>query len=84
MGTLGQTDWHGPVATVLEHQDARFEEGMLIGVEAFPARSGVGNAGFEQNHLVTVDGLELVTKTPLIRHDRQTPVPEMAPDQESA
>lgn len=78
--------FEGPpyVSTVLEHQDARFEEGMFIGIEAFLARSGVGNAGFEQNYLVTVDGLELVTKTPMIWHDRQTPVPELALDQESA
>ena len=62
--------FEGPpyISSVLAHQDARFEEGMLIGVEAFLARRGVGNAGFEQNYLVTADGLELVTTTPMLWH----------------
>lgn len=48
--------------------DAVFEEGMLIGVEAFLAKKHIGNVGFEQNYLVTADGVELVTKTPLLWH----------------
>ncbi len=61
--------FEGPpyISTVLEH-DAVFEEGMLIGVEAFLARNGVGNAGFEENYLVTRDGLELLTTTPMLWH----------------
>lgn len=61
--------FEGPpyISTVLEH-DAVFEEGMLIGVEAFLARNGVGNAGFEENYLVTADGLDLLTTTPMLWH----------------
>lgn len=62
--------FEGPpyISTVLEHGDARFEEGMLIGVEAFLARKGLGNAGFEQNYLVTETGVELVTNSPMLWH----------------
>lgn len=62
--------FEGPpyISTVLDHQNAVFEEGMLIGVEAFLARKGVGNAGFEQNYLVGAQGLELVTDTPMRWH----------------
>lgn len=79
--------FEGPpyISTVLEHQDAVFEEGMLIGVEAFLARDGVGNAGYEQNYLVTANGLELVTTTPMIWHDRQTaPLEAFRPKREIA
>ncbi|WP_282604338.1 M24 family metallopeptidase [Pelagibius sp. Alg239-R121] len=77
--------FEGPpyISTVLEHQNAVFEEGMLIGVEAFLARKGVGNAGFEQNYLVTATGLECVTTTPMLWHRRQTPQPETAPDRKT-
>lgn len=62
--------FEGPpyISTVLDHQDAVFQEGMLIGVEAFLARDGVGNAGFEQNYLVGKSGLELITDTPMRWH----------------
>ncbi len=62
--------FEGPpyISTVLDHGGARFEEGMLIGVEAFLARNGLGNVGFEQNYLVTGSGLELVTRTPMLWH----------------
>ncbi len=62
--------FEGPpyISSVLDHGGARFEEGMLIGLEAFLARKGVGNVGFEQNYLVGRDGLELVTDTPMLWH----------------
>ena len=62
--------FEGPpyISTVLDHGNAIFEEGMLIGVEAFLARKGLGNVGFEQNYLVTATGLELVTRTPMLWH----------------
>lgn len=62
--------FEGPpyISTVLDHQDAVFAEGMLIGIEAFLARDGVGNAGFEENFLVGREGLELITTTPMIWH----------------
>ncbi|MSP83729.1 MAG: aminopeptidase P family protein [Alphaproteobacteria bacterium] len=43
-----------------------FQEGMVMGVEAFLARSGVGAAGFEQNVIVGKDGAELLTTTPML------------------
>lgn len=62
--------FEGPpyISTTLAHEDAVFEEGMLIGVEAFLARKSIGNAGFEQNYLVTETGVELVTRTPMLWH----------------
>ena len=62
--------FEGPpyISTILEHQNAKFEAGMLIGLEAFLARDGVGNVGFEQNYLVNEDGLELITTTPMLWH----------------
>ena len=46
-----------------------FREGMAMGVEAFFGREGQGSAGFEQNILVVEDGIELLTKTPMIFWD---------------
>lgn len=62
--------FEGPpyISTILDHQNAKFETGMLIGVEAFLARDGVGNVGFEQNYLVNDSGLELITTTPMLWH----------------
>lgn len=62
--------FEGPpyISSVLPHGDAVFAEGMLVGVEAFLARDGVGNAGFEQNYLVTPNGAELLTTTPMLWH----------------
>lgn len=62
--------FEGPpyISTAFDPGDARFAAGMFIGVEAFLARDGVGNAGFEQNYIVTGDGLELLTRTPMIWH----------------
>jgi len=62
--------FEGPpyISSVLAHDGAVFAEGMLIGVEAFLARKGVGNAGFEQNYLVTAAGTELLTTTPMLWH----------------
>ena len=41
---------------------------MVLGVEAFVQRKGVGSAGFEQNAIVGADGLELLTTTPILYH----------------
>lgn len=62
--------FEGPpyISTVMDHQNAVFAEGMLIGIEAFLARDGVGNVGFEENYLVGKNGLELITTTPMIWH----------------
>ena len=42
-----------------------FEADMVLGIEAFYAREGVGNAGFEQNIIVTEDGAEVLSNTPM-------------------
>lgn len=41
-------------------------ENMVISTEAFLNLPGVGNAGFEQNFIVTKTGTELLTTTPMI------------------
>jgi Xaa-Pro aminopeptidase len=43
-----------------------FEDGMVMGVEAFVAHAGVGSAGFEQNIIVGKSGAEIVTDTPML------------------
>jgi len=45
--------------------DDVIEENMVGSSECFLARSGIGAAGFEQNYIVTKDGIELITKTPM-------------------
>jgi len=56
------------ISNTFDHLDARFEEGMVLGVEAFVQRRGVGSAGFEQNAIVGAGGLELLTTTPMLYH----------------
>jgi Xaa-Pro aminopeptidase len=43
-----------------------FLENMVVSTEAFLNLPGVGNAGFEQNFIVTRNGTELLTTTPMI------------------
>jgi Xaa-Pro aminopeptidase len=43
-----------------------FEEGMVMGVESFLTYPGVGTAGFEQNLIVVHDGVEVLTRTPML------------------
>jgi Xaa-Pro dipeptidase len=43
------------------------QPGMVLGVEAFLHRTGVGLAGFECNVVVTDTGAEVLDKTPMIR-----------------
>jgi Xaa-Pro dipeptidase len=42
------------------------QAGMVLGVEAFLAREGVGVAGFERNLIVTESGVELLETTPML------------------
>jgi len=49
--------------------DDIFEEGMALGVEAFFGQPGLGSAGFEQNMLVSADGIELLTSSPMLWWD---------------
>ena len=44
----------------------KFEENMVMGVEAFLGRKDVGSAGFEQNVIVTGTGTELITTSPML------------------
>jgi len=44
----------------------RLEENMVLGVEVFLGKAGVGSAGFEQNFIVRAGGNELLTTTPMI------------------
>jgi Xaa-Pro aminopeptidase len=66
IGQFWEQPWLG--ADALEGVE-HFEEGMVMGVEAFLAHDGVGSAGFEQNLIITKDGPELLTKTPMIFWD---------------
>jgi len=52
--------------TVPGFADFVLEENMVVGIEAFFTRAGVGSAGFEQNLIVTKDGPELLTTTPML------------------
>ena len=50
-------------------EDDIIEEGMALGVEAFFGTEDLGSTGFEQNLLVTAEGTEIITKTPMIWWD---------------
>ncbi len=57
------------ISTTMGEPGDVFEENMAFGVEAFLARTGVGSAGFEQNILVTAEGIELLTTSPMYSWD---------------
>jgi Xaa-Pro aminopeptidase len=42
------------------------EENMVMGVEAFLGKKGIGSAGFEQNVIIGRDGAELITTSPML------------------
>jgi Xaa-Pro dipeptidase len=44
------------------------EEGMVLGIEAFLSREGVGAAGFEQNVIVGARGAEVLIEVPMLLH----------------
>jgi Xaa-Pro dipeptidase len=46
--------------------DEPLQAGMVVAAEAFLTHKGIGTAGFEQNLIVTSDGSELLTRTPMI------------------
>ncbi|MBS0578093.1 MAG: aminopeptidase P family protein [Proteobacteria bacterium] len=46
--------------------DLPLEAGMVMASELFLTHPGVGTAGFEQNMIVTADGCELLTRTPML------------------
>jgi Xaa-Pro aminopeptidase len=45
--------------------DEIYEENMVASSEAFLTREGVGTASAENNFIVTRDGIEMITKTPM-------------------
>jgi len=46
--------------------DEPLQAGMVMSAEIFLTHPGVGTAGFEQNLIVTEQGPELLTKTPML------------------
>lgn len=46
--------------------DFMLQENMVISIEVFLSRRGVGHAGFENNVIVTRDGAELLSRTPML------------------
>ncbi len=62
--------FEGPpyISNVVDHMDARFHVGDVIGLEAFLNLEGVGAAGFEQNYIVHEEGVELITPAPDFFH----------------
>ncbi len=62
--------WDDPAISVLySDHDQVLETNMALGIESFLSVEGVGSAGFEQNLIITDDGVELLTKTPMIWWD---------------
>jgi Xaa-Pro aminopeptidase len=53
------------IGSTLSLESDRFEVGMVVGIEAFLARNGVGSAAFEQNYIIHADAIELLTTTPV-------------------
>jgi Xaa-Pro aminopeptidase len=54
------------ISNVMGTGDWAFQEGMVMGVEAFLSTAGVGSAGFEQNLIVGPRGAELLIDTPTV------------------
>ncbi|HYB08703.1 MAG TPA: M24 family metallopeptidase [Alphaproteobacteria bacterium] len=63
---LGLFFEHPYISTVMGNPKDVFEEGMVMGIEIFMARKGVGSVGLEQNVIVTPTGTELLTTSPMI------------------
>ncbi len=58
--------WEAPyISLVTSGDDEVFEENMVFGGETFLTREGLGTAEVENNWIVTKDGIELLTRTPL-------------------
>ena len=54
------------ISKSMGNADDVFEAGMVMGVEAFLGRKGVGSAGCEQNLIVTTDGIGVLDSTPML------------------
>jgi len=59
--------WDMPILSdEYEGKHTVYKENMVGSTETFLALPGVGGAGFEQNFIVTRDGTELITTTPML------------------
>ena len=62
--------WEKPdISKLYAEFDMAIEPNMAFGIEAFLGIDGVGSAGFEQNIIITDDGAELLTTTPMLMWD---------------
>jgi Xaa-Pro aminopeptidase len=60
--------FEAPTISICVGNDADFvlRENMVISIEVFFSRAGVGHAGFENNVIVTATGSELLSRTPML------------------
>jgi Xaa-Pro dipeptidase len=60
--------FEAPTISIHVGNDADFvlRENMVVSIEVFFSRAGVGHAGFENNVIVTSDGSELLSRTPML------------------
>ncbi|MGH3430476.1 MAG: M24 family metallopeptidase, partial [Mycobacteriales bacterium] len=60
--------FEAPTISIRVGPDADFvlRENMVISVEVFLSQQGVGHAGFENNIIVTGNGSELLSRTPMM------------------
>ena len=60
--------FEAPTISIRVGNDADFvlRENMVIRIEVFFSKAGVGDAGFENNVIVTGNGAELLSRTPML------------------
>ena len=60
--------FEAPTISIRVGNDADFvlRENMVVSIEVFFSREGVGQAGFENNVIVTRDGSELLSRVPML------------------
>lgn len=58
--------WDSWIGNEITDEDDVFEADTACSSEAFLIHEGVGLAGFEQNLIITKNGVEILTKTPMI------------------
>jgi Xaa-Pro aminopeptidase len=60
--------FEAPTISIRVGNDADFvlRENMVISIEVFFSKAGVGDAGFENNVIVTGNGAELLSRTPML------------------
>ncbi len=58
--------WDSWIGNEITDEDDVFEANTACSSEAFLVHEGVGLAGFEQNLIITENGVEILTKTPML------------------